>query len=83
MLGFDFADVEMLSISHFMEKTEFRTKAMRAAMGRINAEKEKNKKVKIDVFASAVTGYTFNPHVDRRKRNIRYVRTETLKHLTF
>ena len=54
LLGFDFTDVQLLSISQFMEETEFRTKAMRAAKGRIIVEKEKSKKAKTDVIASAV-----------------------------
>ena len=48
-----------------MEKTEFRTKAMRAAKGRINVEKEKNKKSKTDVISSAVIGDMFNPQVNK------------------
>ena len=53
LLGFD---THLLSISQFMEKTEFHTKAMRAAKGRINVEKEKSKKSKTDVIASANMG---------------------------
>ena len=48
LLEFDFTNVQMLSVSQFMEKTEFRRKAMRAAKGRINVEREKNKKVRTD-----------------------------------
>ena len=42
LLGFDFTNVQLLSVSQFMEKTEFRTKAMRAAKVRINVERKKN-----------------------------------------
>ena len=66
-----------------MEKTEFRTKAMRAAKGRINMEKEKSKKPKTDVIASAVMGDMFNPHGDQGRAYVRYVCTELLKHPTF
>ena len=38
LLEFDSTNAEFLSVSQFMEKTEFRTKAMRAAKGRINVE---------------------------------------------
>ena len=65
LLGFDFTGVELLSISKFMEKTEFRTKAMRAAKGRINVEKEKSKKSKTEVSASSVMGDMFNPYVNQ------------------
>ena len=66
-----------------MEKTEFRTKAMRVAKGLINVEKEKSKKSKTDVIASAVMGDMFNPHVNQGRAYVRYVRTELLKHPTF
>ena len=83
LLGFDFTDVQLFSISQFMEKTGFRTKAMRAAKGRINVEKEKSKKAKTDVIASAVMGDMFNPHVNQGRAYIRYVCSELLKHPTF
>ena len=66
-----------------MEKTEFRTKAMRAAKWRINVEREKSKKSKNDVIASAVLGEMFNPHVNQWRAYIRYVCSELLKHPTF
>ena len=40
-LEFDFTNAQFLSVSQFTEKTEFRTKAMRAAKGRINVERER------------------------------------------
>ena len=66
-----------------MKKTEFSTKAMRAAKRRINVEKEKSKKSKTDVIASAVMGDMFNPHVNQGRAYIRYVCAELLKHPTF
>ena len=66
-----------------MEKTEFRTKAMRAAKGRINVEKEKSKESETDVIASAVMRDMFNPHVNQGRAYVRYVCTELLKHPTF
>ena len=56
LLGFEFVDAQLLLISKCMEETEFRTKAMRAAKGRINVEKEKSRKSMIGVIASAVMG---------------------------
>ena len=56
LLGFEFIDARILKVSQFMEKTEFRTKAMRAAKGRINVEKERSKNSKTDVIASIVWG---------------------------
>ena len=56
---------------------------MRAAKGRVNVEKEKSKKSKTDVIASAVMGDLFNPHVDQGRAYNRYVCSELLKHPTF
>ena len=61
MLKFDFTDVQLLCVSQFMEKIEFRTEAMQAAKGRINVEKEKNQKARTDVLAGAVMGEMCNP----------------------
>ena len=58
-----------------MEKTEFRTKAMRDAKGRNNVEREKSKKSKM--------GDMSNPHVNQGRAYVRYVCTEHLKHPTF
>ena len=66
-----------------MEKIEIRTKAMRAAKGRINVEKEKSKKSKTEVVASSVMGDMFNPYVNQGRAYIRYVCCEILKHPTF
>ena len=65
LLEFGFTNAQLLSVSQFMEKTEFRTKAMRAAKGRINVEIEKNKGVRADVIAGTVMSEMFNPHVDQ------------------
>ena len=81
--GFDFVEAQLLTVSQFMEKTEIRTKATRAAKGRINVEREKSKKSKTDVIASAVMGEMFNPHVNEERAYIRYVCCELLKHPTF
>ena len=64
LLRFDFTGVQLWSFSQFMEKTEFRTKAMRAAKERLDVEKEKSKKSNTDVIASAVMGDMFSPHVN-------------------
>ena len=66
-----------------MVKTEIRTKAMRAAKGRINVEREKSKKAGTDVIAGAVMGEMFNPHVDQGRTYVRYVCKELISHPTF
>ena len=86
LLEIDFTTVQtvqLLSVCQFMEKTEFRAKAMRAAKGRINVEKGKNKKVRTDVVAGTVIGEMFNPHVDQGRAYIRYVCKELINHPTF
>ena len=83
LLGFEFTDAQLLSVSQFMEKTEVRTKTMRAAKGRINVEKEESKRPKTDMIASAVMGDMFNPQVNQGKAYVRYVCTELLEHTTF
>ena len=82
LLEFDFKNAQ-LSVSQFMEKTELRTKAMRAAKGRINEETEKNEKVRTDVVAGNVMGEMFNPHVDQGRAYIQYVCKELINHPTF
>ena len=83
LLEFDSMNVQLLSVSQFMEKTIFRTKAMRAAKGRINVEREKNKNLRTDVVAGTVMGKMFNPHVDQGRAHICYVCKELINHATF
>ena len=83
LLGFETVDAQLLTVLQFMEKTEFRTKAMRAAKGRINVQKVKNKKSKTNVIASAVAGEIFKPHLNQGRAYVRYVCCELLKHPTF
>ena len=83
LLGVWFKDSQTLSISKFIEKTEFRTKAKRAAKGPINVEREEHEKAKTDAIASAVMGEMFNPHVSQERVHFRHVCCELSKHLTF
>ena len=65
LLELNFTNAQLLSVSQFMEKTEFRAKAMRAARKRIKVEKEKIKEVRTDIVAGTVIEEMFNPHVDQ------------------
>ena len=56
---------------------------MRAAKGRINVEKEKNRKARTDFVTGTVMGEMFNPHVDQGRAYIRYVCKELINHPTF
>ena len=80
---FDSTGVQLLSISQFMEKSEFQKKAVKAAKGRIEVEKEKNRKSETDVIASAVMGEVFDPYVKQERAYICYVCAELLEHPTF
>ena len=82
LIEFDFTNAQLLSLSQFMEKTEFRTKALRAARWRINEEREENRNVRTDVVAGTVMGELFNPHVDQGRAYIRYVCKELNNHPT-
>ena len=62
-----------------MLKSEFRTKGMKAAKGRISVEREKSKKTKTDAIASAVMRDMFNPLVEQRRAYIRFVCMELLR----
>ena len=83
LLEFDFTNAQLLSVFQFMENIEFRTKAMRAAKGRINVEREKNKKVRTDIVAGTAMGEMFNPHVDQGRAYTGYVSKELINHPTF
>ena len=83
LLEFDFTNAQLLSVSQFMEKTEFRTKAMRAAKARINVEKQKNKEVRNDVVAGTVIAEMINQHFDQGRAYIRYKCMELISHPTF
>ena len=83
LLDFDFTNVQLLSVSQFREKTEFRTRAKRAAKGRISVEREKNKKMRTDVVAGVVMAVMFNPHVDQARAYIRYKCKDFISHPTF
>ena len=82
LLEFQFIDALLLSMSEVREKTEFRSKTMRAAKGRINVEKERSKKPETDVIASAMMGDMLNPLVNQGRAYNRYVCAELLKHPT-
>ena len=71
LLVSEFVDTQLLTTSQFMEKTVFGTKAMSVAKGCINVEKEKSKKSKTVVIASAVMGVMFNPHVNQGRAYVR------------
>ena len=81
LLSSGFTNLQLLLVSQFVEKTEFRTKAIRAAKGRIMLN-ERRSEGKIGCIASAVMGDMFISHVDQGRAYIGYVRKELLEHPT-
>ena len=61
-----------------MDKTEFRTKRMRAAKARTFLERGKHNKAKTDTIASVVMGNMFNPQLNQGRACNRYEYTKLL-----
>ena len=62
---YDFIETKFLAVPSFMEKTEFRAKAMRVAKSKNDVEREKSKRQKPSVaVARSVIGPIFNPFVE-------------------
>ena len=81
--SFDFAVGEVLRISGFMQKTEFRAKVLKIARSKIDVERERGKKPKSDAVAKTAMGESFNPFIDQGRQYIKYVAKELMKHPTF
>ena len=81
--SFDFAVDELMSISEFMQKTEFRVKVLKVAISKNDVERERGKKSKSGAVAKAVMGESFNPFIDQGRQYINYVAKELLRHPTF
>ena len=81
---YDFIDTKFLDVPSFMEKTEFRTKAMRVVKSKIDVEREKSKRQEpSEAVGRSVVGATFNPFIETRRSYIRYVAKELIKHPSF
>ena len=81
---YDFIDTKFLDVPPFMEKTEFRTKAMRVPKSKFDVERERSKRQKpSEAVARSVIGATFNPFIETGRSYIRYVAKELIKHPSF
>ena len=70
-----------MDVPSFMEKTEFRAKALRVAKSENDVEREKSKRHKpSEAVARSVIGATFNPFIETGRSYIRYVAKELIKH---
>ena len=81
--SFDFAVGELLSIPEFMQKSEFRAKALKVAMLNIDVERERGKKEESAAVAKTVMGVSFNHFIDQGRQYLTYVAKELLRHHTF
>ena len=81
--SFIFAGGGLLSIPQFMQKTEFRAKALNVARSKIDVECERGKKAKSDAVAKRVMGELFSPFIDQGGQYSKYVAKELLRQPTF
>ena len=81
---YDFIDTKLLDVPSFMEKTEFRAKAMRVAKSKIDVEREKSKRQKpSEDVAGSVIRAIFIPFFETGRSYFRYVAKELIKHPSF
>ena len=81
---YDFIDTKFLDVPSFMEKIEFRAKAMWVAKSKTDVEREKPKRQRpSEVVARSVIGATFNPFFETGRSYIHYVAKEVIKHPSF
>ena len=81
---YDFIETKFLDVPSFMEKTEFRAKAMRVAKSEIDVERENSKRQKpSEAVARSVIGATFNPFTEAGRSYLRHVAKELIKHPSF
>ena len=74
---YDFIETKLLDVPSFMEKTEYRAKAMLVAKSKIDVELEKSKRQKpSEAVARSVIGATFNPFIGTGRSYLRYVAKE-------
>ena len=80
----DFIETKLLDVPSFMEKTEFRAKAMSVVKSRIDVERQRSKRQKLsEAVARSVMGATFNPFIETGRTYIRYVAKELINHPAF
>ena len=81
---YEFIETKFLDVPSFMEKIEFRAKAMRVVKSKNDVEREGSKRQKpSEVVASSVFGANFNPFIETGRSYIRYVAKELIRHPSF
>ena len=81
--SFDFPVSELLSMPDFIQKIEFRAKALKVARSKIDVERERGKRTMSDAVMKTVLGESFNSFIDQTRQYIKYVAKELLRHPTF
>ena len=80
----DFIETKFLDVPSFMEKIDFREKAMRVAKLKIDVERERSKlQIQSDAVARSVIGATFISVIETGRSYKRYVAKELIKHTSF
>ena len=81
---YDFIETKFLDVPSFVEKTEFRAKAMRVGKSKNDVERDKSKRQKpSEAVARSVIGAAFNPFIETGRSYLRYVAKELIKHPSF
>ena len=84
LLQNDFIETKLLDVPSFMEKTEFRAKAMRVAKSRNDVARERSKRQKpSEAVARSVMWATFNPFIETGRTYILYFAKELIKQPSF
>ena len=83
LCSLELAVEELLCIPEFIQKTEFRAKALKVPKSRIDVWRDRGKKAKTDVVVRNVKGKTFNPFLDQRRQFIRFVAKQILTYPSF
>ena len=81
--SFHFVIGELLSVPSFMQKTEFRAKALKVDRTIIEVELERGRKTKSDAVVKAAMGESFNSFIDQGRQNTKYVSKGLLRTSTF
>ena len=69
--SFDFAIEYSVSFPEFVQKMEFRAKALMVAKSKTDVERDRGKKANTDVVARSIIASTFNHLFDRGRQYIR------------
>ena len=81
--SFDFAAGELLSITDFMQKTEFRAKTLRVARLKIDVERERGKETKSEAVVNTVIAESQKRFYDQGRQYVIYLSENLLRNPIF